>query len=108
MSKATGTASRKPQVFISYSGNDFDFADQLEKALLYGGFSITAGRHETLGLDAWQQSLGQLLDASEAVVCVLSPSSATNDICRWEFGFWLRRWSAAPRYRTHRGSRFSI
>jgi hypothetical protein len=50
MSKATGTASRKPQVFISYSGNDFDFADQLEKALLYGGFSITAGRHETLGL----------------------------------------------------------
>jgi TIR domain-containing protein len=84
MSKAIGTASRKPRVFISYSGTEFDFAEQLEKALLYGGFSITAGRHKILGLDDWQQRLSQLLEASEAVVCVLAPSSATNNICRWE------------------------
>src|SRR5262245_19000099 len=85
MSKAIGTASQRPRVFISYSGNEFDFADQLEKALLYGGFSITAGRPKILGVDDWQQRLSQLIDASEAVVCMLSPSSATDNICRWEF-----------------------
>src|SRR5262245_13792423 len=85
MSNASGTASRKPRVIISYAGNEADFADQLEKALLYGGFSITAGRHKILALEDWQQRLSQLLDASEAVVCVLSPASATDTICRWEF-----------------------
>src|SRR5262245_3499268 len=85
MSKAIGTASQRPRVFISYSGNEFDFADQLEKALLYGGFSITAGRPKILGVDDWQQRLSQLIDASESIVCVLSPTSATDNICRWEF-----------------------
>src|SRR5262245_65920829 len=84
MSKATGTARRKPRVFLSYSRNDFDFADQLERALLYGGFSLTAGRHKILGLDDWQHRLSQLLRESEAVVCVLSSSSATSEICSWE------------------------
>src|SRR5262249_51726730 len=72
------------RVFISYSRNDFDFADQLEKALLYGGFSITAGRDKILGLDDWQRRLSQLIHESDAVVCVLSSSSATSEICRWE------------------------
>src|SRR5262245_21614192 len=84
MSKATGTARRKPRVFLSYSRNDFDFADQLEKALLYGGFSLTACRHKILVLDDWQHWVSQLIRESEAVVCVLSSSSATSEICRWE------------------------
>ena len=84
MSKATGTASGRLRVFISCSRDDFDFADQLEKALLYGGFSITAGRDRILGLDDWQRRLGQLIEESEAVVCVVSSSSATSEICRWE------------------------
>jgi hypothetical protein len=83
MSTATGAASRKLRVFISNSRNDLDFADQLEKALLYGGFAITAGRHEILGLDDWQRVLGERIHESEAVVCVLSPSSALSEICRW-------------------------
>lgn len=84
MSKATGTASGRLRVFISCSRDDFDFADQLEKALLYGGFSITAGRDRILGLDDWQRRLGQLIEESEAVVCVVSSASATSEICRWE------------------------
>src|SRR5215470_17378179 len=84
MSKATGMAGSTLRVFISHSRNESDFADQLEKALLYGGFSITAGRQSILGLDNWQHRLSQLIHASDAVVGVLSASSASSDICRWE------------------------
>jgi len=84
MSKAIATAGRKLRVFISHFPNDFDFADQLEKALLYGGFSIAAGRDRILFLDNWQHRLSQLIRDADAVVCVLPASSATSEVCRWE------------------------
>src|SRR5580658_5492543 len=71
-------------VFISYSRDDLDFADQLDAALRLSGFSTTFDRHGISGGENWQRRLGALVRDADTVAFVLSPSSAKSDVCRWE------------------------
>jgi hypothetical protein len=74
----------KLRVFISYSRDDLNFADQLEAALTLCGFECLIDRHDISGGEDWKRRLGNLISEADTVVFVLSPSSARSPICDWE------------------------
>jgi hypothetical protein len=71
-------------VFISYSRDDLEFSDQLEKALQVTGFETTLDRHGISGGEDWKSRLGSLILNADTIVFVLSPSSANSGVCKWE------------------------
>jgi hypothetical protein len=74
----------KLRVFISYSRDDLDFADQLDYALRLQGFETSLDRHAISGGEEWKERLGNLIREADTVVFVLSPASAGSRICAWE------------------------
>ncbi|MBO0754991.1 MAG: TIR domain-containing protein, partial [Bradyrhizobiaceae bacterium] len=75
---------RELRVFISYSRDDLDFADQLAAGLRVGGFEPSIDRHGISGGEDWKLRLGALIRDAETVLFVLSASSAQSPICQWE------------------------
>jgi TIR domain len=74
----------KLRVFISYSRDDLNFADQLNAALDACGFECVMDRHSIPGGEAWKRHLSNLISEADTVVFVLSPTSARSEICAWE------------------------
>jgi TPR repeat protein len=74
----------KLRVFISYSRDDIDFADQLDDALNACGFKCLIDRQGISGGEDWKRRLGNLITEADTVVFVLSPSSARSETCDWE------------------------
>src|SRR5215472_16230295 len=74
----------KLRVFISYSREDLDFADQLAAALGSSGFECFIDRQGISGGEAWERRLGNLISEADTVVFVLSPDSARSKTCNWE------------------------
>jgi formylglycine-generating enzyme required for sulfatase activity len=74
----------KLRVFISYSRDDLEFADQLDAALNGCGFECVIDRHGISGGEDWKRRLGNLISEADTVVFVLSPTSARSEICDWE------------------------
>jgi TPR repeat protein len=74
----------KLHVFISYSRDDLEFADQLDAALNACGFECVIDRHGISGGEDWKRRLGNMISEADTVVFVLSPSSARSEICDWE------------------------
>jgi hypothetical protein len=74
----------KLRVFISYSRDDLDFADQLDAALNAYGVECLIDRHGISGGEDWKRRLGNLISEADTIVFVLSPSSARSEICDWE------------------------
>jgi uncharacterized protein len=74
----------KLRVFISYSRDDLEFADQLDAALNAYGFECVIDRHGISGGEDWKRRLGNLISGADTVVFVLSPTSARSEICAWE------------------------
>ena len=83
-SKLVPPEAGKLKVFISYSRDDLDFADQLVAALEPCGFDPTIDRHGISGGEDWKKRLGSLIHESDTIVFVLSPESARSEICAWE------------------------
>jgi hypothetical protein len=74
----------KLRVFISYSRDDLEFADQLDAALNTCGFECLIDRHGISGGEDWKRRLGNLIGEADTVVFVLSPTSARSEVCAWE------------------------
>lgn len=74
----------KLRVFISYSRQDLEFADQLVAVLELYGFLTSVDRKGIHGAEKWEERLGQLILEADVVVFVLSPDSAISDVCVWE------------------------
>ena len=74
----------KLRVFISYSRDELDFADQLTAALDIYGFECFIDRDGITGGEDWKRRLGNLIGDADEVVFVLSPTSAHSEICAWE------------------------
>jgi len=74
----------KLRVFISYSRDDLEFADQLHIALSGSGFDAVIDRHGISGAEEWRRRLGELIRDADTIVFVLSPSSARSEVCAWE------------------------
>jgi TIR domain/Sel1 repeat len=83
-SRPTSSDKGKLRVFISYSRDDLDFADQLDAALDACGFECLIDRHDISGGEDWKRRLGNLISEADTIVFVLSPSSARSPICDWE------------------------
>ncbi len=83
MTRSAGEPARL-KVFISYSGDDLDFASQLDAALDGWGFEATVDQHGISGADDWRRRLTELIRDADTIVFVLSPSSAISDVCAWE------------------------
>jgi hypothetical protein len=77
---ATSEDRGKLRVFISYSRDDLDFADELDAALNTYGFKCLIDRHDISGGEDWKRRLGNLIRQADTVVFVLSPSSARSPI----------------------------
>src|SRR5262249_46245159 len=84
MPLAASPNTGKLRVFISYSRDDLDFADQLASGLGGGGFEPVLDRHGISGGEDWKLRLGALIRDAETVIFVLSPASARSAICHWE------------------------
>lgn len=84
------TKGERLRVFISYSRDDLAFADQLDAALGLHDFKVVIDRHGISGGEEWKRRLGSLIRDADTVVFVLSPSSATSEICAWEVDEALR------------------
>src|SRR4249920_2192283 len=83
--RAGSAAQDRLKVFVTYSRKDaLEFADQLVAALSAYGYQPTIDRHGIAGAEKWQERLGTLILEADTVVFVLSPESATSDICAWE------------------------
>ena len=80
----TSSDKGKLRVFISYSRDDLDFADQLTAALDFSGFECFIDRQGISGGEDWKRSLGGLISEADTVVFVLTPNSARSPICDWE------------------------
>jgi hypothetical protein len=74
----------KLRVFISYSRDDLDFADQLTAALDFSGFECSIDREGISGGEEWKRKLVSLISEADTVVFVLTPNSARSPICDWE------------------------
>src|SRR5262249_45035692 len=57
-SRADSPDKGKLRVFISYSRDDLDFADQLAAALDFSGFECFIDREGISGGEAWKRRLG--------------------------------------------------
>jgi hypothetical protein len=82
--RAASSDKGKLRVFISYSRDDLDFADQLTAALDFSGFECFIDRQGISGGEDWKRSLGGLIGEADTVVFVLTPNSARSPICDWE------------------------
>jgi hypothetical protein len=86
---AAGPSPRAPaeaerlKVFISYSRDDKDFANELEGGLTLLGYRVFIDRHLSGG-EAWKQSLANHIAQADTIVFVLSPSSVDSEMCQWE------------------------
>src|SRR5215475_12125828 len=91
MPETSAATGQKLKVFISYSRRDLSFADQLVTVLEWQGFTAIIDRKGIHGAENWEQRLGQLILAADIVVFVLSPASATSEVCAWEVEEATRR-----------------
>ena len=83
MSTAAADAP-KLKVFISYSRDDLDFADQLVSAIGASGFEPLIDRHGISGGEEWMKRLGNLIREADTVAFVLSPTALDSEMCAWE------------------------
>jgi hypothetical protein len=70
--KTTRLASsdkEKLRVFISYSRDDLDLADQLAAALDFSGFECLIDREGISGGEAWKRRLGNLISEADTSSC---------------------------------------
>jgi hypothetical protein len=74
----------KSRVFISYSRKDLEFAGRLAAALRDHGFQAHLDQSEMAPGEPWMDRLGKLIEASDALLFLLSPDSMNSKVCAWE------------------------
>lgn len=84
-------SQHKLQVFISYSEGDEDWRDQVNQLLSQNGFHCVYDK-TGIGLGKpWLHQIGALIDASQAVVVLLTPNSITSQWIFYEFVWSLAK-----------------
>jgi hypothetical protein len=80
----SSVGDRKLMVFISYSRRDEDFAQELLTGLELVGFEPYLDKHDIAAGEDWEARLGQLIEAADTVVFVISPDAVASERCAWE------------------------
>lgn len=86
---------RDMKVFISHSHADEKWADVLRKRLSEEGIEVWDPSLEIAPGENWGLKYGKGLEASDAMIVLLSPDSAKSDIVRHEIDYAL----GSPRFR---------
>lgn len=85
------------QVFISYSPDTGALAKKVGKALERAGLSVWNSDQEILPGDNWFLKVGQALEASEAMVVLLTPDGLDSPTVLQEIEYALSRKSFSKR-----------
>jgi len=80
--------SEPSQVFISYSHDDREMADQIASGLLEAGFAVWMDTSIPAGSD-WAAALEREMTESDAFVLLLSPNFLASEWGLYELGFIL-------------------
>lgn len=84
MASARGfAADNRVRVFVSFARADLGFADQLGAFLHNAGFQPLVDRYEN-GAEGWQSRISRLIEDADALVLVLTETSANSELCVWE------------------------
>jgi WD40 repeat protein len=85
MSEVSKGKAEKFKVFVSYSREDSEFADQLVDALTAAGFEPLFDRHRMTGGEEFRDRLSELIRECDTVAFVISPDSVDpKSFCTWE------------------------
>jgi WD40 repeat protein len=76
-----------PSVFISYSRRDGDFASRLHDALAERGYDVWIDRDDIPPSAKWFDEIRAGIAGADGVVYVISPDSATSEVCGRELEF---------------------
>ncbi len=74
-------------VFISYSRQDSDFVRRLHEALKAAGRDSWVDWEGIPPTAEWMQEIHEAIEAADTFVAVLSPASASSEICRAEVAY---------------------
>ena len=80
----------KPQVFISYSRKDINFARRLAADLEEAGFAVWWDISDLKGGDDWVRFIPAAIQASQHFVVLLSPDSLQSEWVAKEYSYALR------------------
>lgn len=81
--------SGRPEVFISYSRTDGDFAEVLRRRLEDAGFDTWVDLDDLRAGDAWGEAIDGAIRGSVALVVILTPASRGSDYVSYEWAFAL-------------------
>ena len=83
-------AAGTPDVFVSYARTDQRFVGELAAALEAAGKDVWVDWEDIPKSADWRARIESGIDASKAVVAVLSPDFAASDVCGEEMAYALR------------------
>ena len=77
-------AQSRSNIFISYSRKNFHRAEEIRDTLTSENFSAYLDQYDIEPGEPWKKRLGGLILSADKVIFLLSPASASSDICGWE------------------------
>ena len=81
--------SKKQRVFISYSYNDKQVANQITERLINEGIDVVSGTDKIQAGHSYLEEIKYLYETSEIIIVLLSESLFRNDKFQFEFPFYL-------------------
>lgn len=72
------------KVFLSYSRKDRERAQGIADALRSRHFGVFKDTDDILPTEEWKTRLEELIEEADTIVFLLSPHSATSEVCAWE------------------------
>lgn len=72
------------KVFLSYSRKDRERAQRIADVLRERHFGVFKDTDDILPTEEWKDRLEQLISEADTIVFLLSPHSATSEVCAWE------------------------
>lgn len=72
------------RVFLSYSRRDRERAQRIADVLRERHFGVFKDTDDILPTEEWKDRLEQLISEADTIVFLLSPHSATSEVCAWE------------------------
>lgn len=82
-------SNKAMKVFISYAGRDREVAGELAAQMLDCGFKVWYADNELSPGDNWSLRIGKALEAADAMVVLISPTSMASDSVRKELDYAL-------------------
>ncbi len=76
--------SSEAKIFISYSRKNRETAHRVSETLRDRGFEVFRDTDDILPTEEWRGRLEQLINEADTIVFLLSPQSASSDVCQWE------------------------